>query len=302
MPEQTVERLLSIGRAGWASLPVATPVPGLSIPGGEKSILVLPRSGCVILDNGGKPITRTTGVTFTQADRIDIGRFRQHVAVFEGNVPYMYLDTVGEVTVGVGHLLEDADEAKKLPFFTRKPPGPGRPPHPAHTAHIANAFNRVLNSGLTNTKVPGFRDLTHIELSPIAVEALFQSDVNIFIPQINGRKWFPGYDFESYPTGVQLGMLDLVYNLGAKGFFDNYNQFREALKFRNWIRVANESSREAKDANGKVVDSIVDRNAIVRDWILEAINDQPFFINPGCTPVKLDSIPGFAFHSPQSTF
>ena len=40
---------------------------------------------------------------------------------YEGNVPHMYLDTKGYVTVGVGHLLNDVEAAKKFlsPFGIR---------------------------------------------------------------------------------------------------------------------------------------------------------------------------------------
>src|SRR5579863_2584618 len=35
---------------------------------------------------------------------------------FEGSIPWMYLDTRGNVTVGVGLLVPDAAAAQKLPF------------------------------------------------------------------------------------------------------------------------------------------------------------------------------------------
>ena len=36
--------------------------------------------------------------------------------IFEGCIPWMYLDTVGKVTVGVGFMLPDSDAAAALPF------------------------------------------------------------------------------------------------------------------------------------------------------------------------------------------
>ena len=35
---------------------------------------------------------------------------------FEGSIPWMYLDTVGKVTVGIGSMLPDAKAAATLPF------------------------------------------------------------------------------------------------------------------------------------------------------------------------------------------
>ena len=45
---------------------------------------------------------------------------------FEGRVPYMYLDVLGLVTVGVGNLVDPVETAQALPFHFRpneKEPG-----------------------------------------------------------------------------------------------------------------------------------------------------------------------------------
>lgn len=77
-------------------------------------------------------------------------------------------------------------------------------------------------------------------------------------------------------------MLDLLYNIGnVRFFYPAFPKFHDALKFRNWIRVAEESHREEK-INGKKNDKIAKRNDIVRDWFLDAVDDEPFFINTGC--------------------
>jgi len=41
---------------------------------------------------------------------------------FEGCVPWMYRDTVGKVTVGVGLMLPDAKTAQALPFLAGSEP------------------------------------------------------------------------------------------------------------------------------------------------------------------------------------
>ena len=50
-------------------------------------------------------------------------KLKQNMMKYEGNVPYMYLDTKGYVTVGVDHLLKDVEAAKKflLSFEIREP-------------------------------------------------------------------------------------------------------------------------------------------------------------------------------------
>jgi hypothetical protein len=54
---------------------------------------------------------------------------------FEGSVPWMYLDTVGKVTVGVGLMLPDVAAAQHLSFTLDN--------RPATPAEIAAEFTRV---------------------------------------------------------------------------------------------------------------------------------------------------------------
>lgn len=39
---------------------------------------------------------------------------------FEMNIPYMYVDTVGDVTVGVGHDIDANNDLLKLPFIVKR--------------------------------------------------------------------------------------------------------------------------------------------------------------------------------------
>ena len=52
---QKVERLVQIGRAGWANVPKTGLIPGVTIPAGTGSILVERGTGCIILSDEGKP-------------------------------------------------------------------------------------------------------------------------------------------------------------------------------------------------------------------------------------------------------
>ena len=62
-------------------------------------------------------------------------QFLAKLEFFEGSIPWMYRDTVGKVTVGVGVMLPDAPAATALPF---KIAG-----HPASATEIAAEFARV---------------------------------------------------------------------------------------------------------------------------------------------------------------
>ncbi len=282
MQSPKLERLLTNKRAGWANIPKTGSIPGVTTPAGTGSILVEKVTGCIILSDEGKPFTRPEKVSFTWAARIDVDRYRQKVDDFEGHVTYMYLDIKGNVTVGLGHLIRNAAEAKQLRFFER---GTTNPVHPAH---IENAFNKVLNSRLAGSKHTAFKDMTHIDLDLDEIENLFDDDVMQFIHELNHKFT----DFETYPASAQLGMLDLAYNMGTTRFAEGFPVFRDALKFRNWLKVAEESHRKEVDEEGNVNEGMQNRNKVVRGWFLDAIKDEPFFVNPDRPPRRLSMIPG----------
>lgn len=276
---EDLEALIRSGRAGWAPLPVGQTIPRIVVPQGAKQILVKSKTGCIILTDADEPITSVDPFVFDWADKINRGTFRNHVQIYEGNIQHMYLDAEFNVTVGIGHLLKDEAAAEALPFYRRH--SRNNNPHPLH---IGNAFKKVRkNTALAKSGALAFKDLTYLDLDLTDIEAIFEDDVRGFIEQLKGE--YP--DFFSYPGLAQMGMLDLIYNMGHVKFFKpNFRMFREALVFRNWLRVAEESHRD-NEVNGVKNDKIEDRNIIVNKWFLDAMDVEPFFINVDCPYKRL---------------
>ncbi|MCH9020380.1 MAG: hypothetical protein IIA73_08460 [Proteobacteria bacterium] len=290
MQSQKLERLLSMKRAGWANLPETGSILGLTIPAGHRAILVERATGCIILSDDGKPTTRPEPNQFRRAIRYDRNAFKKHAIDFEGFAQHMYLDVKGNVTVGIGHLIPDAEAAAKLKFHHRETNGESMKTQrkgKVDAMHKRNAYLKVLNSGITNGSLEAFKDVTHIDLDPVVIGDIFRNDVKQFIHELNCE--FP--DFETYPASAQLGMLDLIYNIGRDNFCGGFPVFQKALEFRNWIKVAEESHR-LEEINGKHNETMERRNEVVRGWFLDAIKDEPFFLNPDCPPKRLSMIPG----------
>ena len=291
MQSQKLERLLSMRRADWANLPETGSILGLTIPAGHHSILVENATGCIILSDDGKPTTRAEPFQFRRAIRYDINVFKKHAIDFEGFAQHMYLDVKGNVTVGIGHLIPDAEAATRLNFHHRETNGDVDDKHKrkgkVDAMHKRNSYHLVLYSGITNGSLEAFKDVTHIDLDPVVIGDIFGNDVRAFVEQLKGEF----LDFETYPASAQLGMLDLIYNIGQERFFGGFPVFRKALKLRNWIKVAEESHR-LEEINGEHNETMERRNKIVRGWFLDAIKDEPFFLNPDCPPKRLSMIPG----------
>ena len=125
----TINRLIQARLAGWAN-----------DPSGTGSVLVERATGCVFWSFDGNPIRRQQREKFPPADRIDKGKFRNHVGFFEGVVQYMYLDIEGNVTIGIGHLIKDVAAAEELPFVRREY---RNVPHPVHVDHVQRPVGSV---------------------------------------------------------------------------------------------------------------------------------------------------------------
>ena len=149
-----------------------------------------------------------------------------HLEIFEGTVPWMYLDTRGFVTVGVGELLANSAKAETLAFVD--PDG-----EPCTQDAILDEFNRV--SGLVPAKVSAFyRSPTSPVLPHAAIDTLLMNHLSFFDGQLAGR--FPNY--ADFPDPAKLGLLDMIYNLGQVGLFQHFPHFMAAVDKQNWLGAA----------------------------------------------------------------
>jgi hypothetical protein len=248
--QQIIKDLVTKKRAGW-----------VNEPGKSRSVLVEAKTGCLVLDAKGKATTEPK-ITLPSKPGIDKAAFLQHLKDpnVENFVPHMYLDRYGNVTVGIGTLLPDADTAKRLPFVER-PSG-----KPADKDYVAIAFDRVKNSGLVNAKAPVFRPLTSIELSEANSELKALADMDDFLGFLS-KTYFP--EFHTFPVSAKMGHLDLAYTAGARGSRDNYPLFAAAVDRRNWKQagVEQRTNRAVKRAD------------IVQAWYNQAARQEPFFIS-----------------------
>ena len=256
---QAVERLIQSRRAGWASLPMGGFVGRPMIPPEAGSVLVERATGCLILSSNGQAIARRERIQFPRAIRFNIGRFRAHAETFEGVSPYMYLDCEGLVTVGIGHQISDVQMAMAMKFYDRGTT------NGANAVHIRNAYNKVLNSGKACELFTVFKQMTHVDLDLNEMERIFNDDVNRTVREIVHTP--PFTEFETYPAMVQLGILDLAFNMGTSKFAKLFKQFGAALKFRNWAKVAMESRRTEVDrTTGNLLLNVQNRNNVVQGW------------------------------------
>ena len=149
---------------------------------------------------------------------------------FEGCVPWMYRDTVGKVTVGVGLMLPDAKAAQALPFVIGT--------RPATPEEIAADYARVdamaMGRASAFYKTPASLVLTEqtIDAKLSSILAGFEADL---------RTQFPHYD--GLPDGVKMALLDMIYNLGPAGLFKGFPHLVAAVETGAWAQAAEHCTR-----------------------------------------------------------
>jgi GH24 family phage-related lysozyme (muramidase) len=149
---------------------------------------------------------------------------------FEGCVPWMYRDTVGKVTVGVGLMLPDATAAQALPFVIGA--------RAATPEEIAAEYARVdamaLGRASSFYKIPA-----SLELTQQTIDAKLSSVLEGFEADL--RAQFPHYDV--LPDGVKMALLDMIYNLGPAGLFKGFPHLVAAVETGAWAQAAEHCMR-----------------------------------------------------------
>lgn len=137
---------------------------------------------------------------------------------FEGSIGWMYLDTRGNVTVGVGHLLATEDDASALPFDGGDPVSSWRTVKGARPGQIARAY----------------QDLTTARLSPEAVQGVLIQDLDRTLAAL--QRGLP--ELATYPPTVQEALCDMAFNLGPAKLLREYPHLLRCIGASDWNGAA----------------------------------------------------------------
>ena len=142
---------------------------------------------------------------------------------WEGCCSHMYLDTRGNVTTGIGHLLRTAADARVLPWvdIAGDAAQPGEIQVSWETVHAA----------ATGRPASGYEALTHIRLRDGMPEQLARTRIEReFLPGLRVR--YPAFDY--YPASARGALLDMAWNLGLHGL-DQFKHMHDAIKAGDWF-------------------------------------------------------------------
>lgn len=156
---------------------------------------------------GAETAGRASAALALTAHEIDYDLLYEDLVAWEGKVPWMYLDSKGLVTVGVGFYLKDVAQAQALPFINTSTDAT------ASKDEIKTAYEAVAKMeaklGAKKYKLDPSIELAEDRFREIAIQKLKKT----YVPAM--RKYFAGFD--TYPTSAQRALIDLAYNGGAFG-------------------------------------------------------------------------------------
>lgn len=153
---------------------------------------------------------------------------------FEGTVPWMYLDTEGYVTCGIGNLLATPQVALPLPWIWRRDKtslnqGRAEPDE----VDISDEWARV-HGAVKGMAAGAYRPLTTMVLPQSEIMRLFGKRVDEFETSL--QKQLP--EFSAWPEPAQLAVLDMAFNLGVGAFTPGHRKcwpkLTAALQRQDW--------------------------------------------------------------------
>lgn len=204
---------------------------------------------------------------------------------FEGRKNYFYRDSVGQVTIGVGHLVPTEADALALRLIHRNDGKPATQDEirAAYRAVKAEAMSYIgphdhkkHTYGAGHYKnVPG---AANIAMPEPEIDRLRDRHVRSFGVYLNQRFCKAhGYkhDFADFPADVRLALYDMMFNWGPTKFPAKWPSLVRALKAEDW-RAAAAASRRPQLSR--------ERNAYVHNLFMQAATGQKASPAPGPLP------------------
>lgn len=190
------------------------------------------------------------GLAMLTANELRI--LRTNLKRYEGWTNYMYLDSRGYVTIGVGHLIPNASDAVQIPFVV---PSSGQR---ASSQQIGQAYNNLSSLPSGNYTARYYERFTQLRVKNVWVARMLDRQLKLFYGEL--CRLYPG--FQLFPESAKIALFDMIFNLGATKLRMLFPKFNQAIQQRDWQVAASESHRLPPVS--------VARNQYVHDLLIKA--------------------------------
>lgn len=175
---------------------------------------------------------------------------------FEGTVPYMYLDILGKVTVGVGNLIDPISLCLNLPFLHKSDSSI------ASKNDIIMEWRTVkLNTQLAKQGHLAASKITKLFLTAAAISNLVTSKSIEFETYLKTHAFT---NFDQYPADAQLAIMSMAWACG-EGLGSIFINFKKSCLNQDWNTAADQCNIRTTNNAG-----LIPRNKANRKLLLSA--------------------------------
>jgi GH24 family phage-related lysozyme (muramidase) len=174
-------------------------------------------------------------------------QIQAHLDGAERLVQWMYLDSKGYVTVGIGTRLYSVADAQTLPFYHDRDFACS----PVALGDIARAYNTVAADSMAQRarspkrRYTSYESTTNLRIDGGTAARLRNEYIERSYLALKKIYW----EFDSFPDSVKLALFDMIYNVGEAGLRDGFPTMNRAIRERRWLDAANESHRQDVDSD-----------------------------------------------------
>ena len=151
----------------------------------------------------------------------------------EGCIDHMYLDTEGNVTIGVGQLVPSAQSARNLTLFVRAT-GERATPQQIDAEYAQVSAQKV---GMVASK---YKPFTTLEMHSDGIDELLDHRIDEFAQGLSRSLG----QFNDFPDAAQEALLDMAFNLGVSGLTRKFPKLVRAAEQHDWDTCAAECTRK----------------------------------------------------------
>lgn len=169
----------------------------------------------------------------------------KNIEKYEGRIPHLYLDTVGKLTVGIGHMVPNKVAMNTIAMYKKSADNnllvlaTAAEKHAEYDAIKKQPFGRSHGAA-------SFKKHTTLIMKDVDINAQRDKHIQSFYKELTGYYTTAnGFirKFDAMPTEVQKALFDMVFNLGITKLKNQYVKFNGFIKSEKWNDVAKQSNR-----------------------------------------------------------
>ena len=168
----------------------------------------------------------------------------KNVEKYEGRISHIYLDTVGKVTVGIGHMIPNNVAMSSVIMYKKGVNNllvlaTSAEKHAEYDAIKKQRFGRSYGASTFNKHATLIMKDADINAQRDKHIQSFYKELTGYYTTTNGFTTA----FDAMPSEVQKALFDMVFNLGITKLKNQYVKFNGFIKSEKWDDAAKQSNR-----------------------------------------------------------